>query len=176
MKYDGSKDDAAMRILLDIASYAYFRKNEPMPWPESRVIEAIERVWRLTFEEDMDWTHMAGMRMPCKLPEKFKYLEQESEQPRNQCDGCNRGLPINEEGIHYNPDGSYDLICCTAKRYGHDQPKPEQDKTDMDIIAEQCEAIDAWFGLPMCDDIRRALTVRQNKPTEPTSFKDWQDM
>lgn len=35
----------------------------------------------------------------------------------NQCDGCRRGLPINDKGVHYNPDGSYDHIVCTKDRY-----------------------------------------------------------
>ncbi len=40
-----------------------------------------------------------------------------SAEPVNQCDGCRRGLPLNEHGTHYNPDGSYDRIGCTAGRY-----------------------------------------------------------
>lgn len=35
----------------------------------------------------------------------------------NQCDGCRRGLPKDENGLHYNPDGSYDMICCTKELY-----------------------------------------------------------
>jgi hypothetical protein len=34
----------------------------------------------------------------------------------NQCDGCQRGLPL-KNGSHYNPDGSYDYIGCTKKLY-----------------------------------------------------------
>lgn len=34
----------------------------------------------------------------------------------NQCDGCRRGLPVSERGIHRGP-GSWDLIGCTAARY-----------------------------------------------------------
>jgi hypothetical protein len=42
----------------------------------------------------------------------------------NQCDGCRRGLPLDERGNHYNPDGSYDLIGCTADRYSsHEEEK-----------------------------------------------------
>lgn len=36
--------------------------------------------------------------------------------PLNQCDGCRRGLPL-RDGCHYNPDGSYDYIGCTANLY-----------------------------------------------------------
>ena len=37
--------------------------------------------------------------------------------PRNQCDGCRRGLPL-KDGNHYGPDGDYDMIGCTANQYG----------------------------------------------------------
>lgn len=34
----------------------------------------------------------------------------------NQCDGCRRGLPL-RDGVHSNPDGSYDHIGCTKHLY-----------------------------------------------------------
>ena len=37
-------------------------------------------------------------------------------QPINQCDGCRRGLPRDNQGVHHGP-GSYDLIGCTADLY-----------------------------------------------------------
>jgi len=43
---------------------------------------------------------------------------------RNQCDGCSRGLPIDEHGIHRG-DG-YDAIVCTAERYTHTEPSGEE--------------------------------------------------
>lgn len=47
-----------------------------------------------------------------------KRLEKlENPETKNQCDGCARDLPINEHGIHYNPDGSYDHIACTKDKY-----------------------------------------------------------
>lgn len=33
----------------------------------------------------------------------------------NQCDGCRRGLPLDEHGIHWGK--GYDMIGCTAERY-----------------------------------------------------------
>lgn len=33
----------------------------------------------------------------------------------NQCDGCRRGLPIDENGVHVGE--GYDMIGCTRKRY-----------------------------------------------------------
>jgi hypothetical protein len=35
----------------------------------------------------------------------------------NQCDGCARGMPLNDRGIHYNPKAAYDAIGCTAHLY-----------------------------------------------------------
>lgn len=44
-----------------------------------------------------------------------------TEETVNQCDGCRRGLPTRSTefggAIHYNPDGSYDHIGCTAHLY-----------------------------------------------------------
>jgi hypothetical protein len=34
----------------------------------------------------------------------------------NQCDGCRRGLPKSDNGIHHGPT-PWDIICCTADRY-----------------------------------------------------------
>jgi len=36
---------------------------------------------------------------------------------RNQCDGCQRGLPLNEYGTHQGRS-PWDLIGCTRERYG----------------------------------------------------------
>ena len=33
----------------------------------------------------------------------------------NQCDGCRRGLPIDDEGVHFG--AGFDMIGCTADRY-----------------------------------------------------------
>lgn len=34
----------------------------------------------------------------------------------NQCDGCRRGLPLNNDGVHVGP--GFDMIGCTKDRYG----------------------------------------------------------
>lgn len=50
--------------------------------------------------------------------DEIKQIEASIKDKReNQCDGCRRGLPINEHGHHYNPDGSYDYIGCTKHLY-----------------------------------------------------------
>lgn len=38
------------------------------------------------------------------------------QEPINNCDGCQRGLPINESGDHFGPT-TYDLMRCTKERY-----------------------------------------------------------
>lgn len=47
----------------------------------------------------------------------------------NQCDGCRRGMPI-KNGMHYNPDGSYDYIMCTKHKY-EAEPKKVLDDSDV---------------------------------------------
>lgn len=46
----------------------------------------------------------------------------------NQCDGCRRGLPINAEGIHYDPQQkgwNHLYMVCEKKRYeGQGQQHP----------------------------------------------------
>lgn len=38
----------------------------------------------------------------------------------NQCDGCQRGIPVNEHGTHVDPAGNWwNNQGCTASRYGH---------------------------------------------------------
>ena len=64
--------DEAQRVLLDVASYAFFRKGETNPVSQERVEKAIEVVWRDTFEEDMTWVDRAGMHMPHVVPEEFR--------------------------------------------------------------------------------------------------------
>lgn len=46
----------------------------------------------------------------------------------NQCDGCRRGLPVNDHGIHR--AAGYDLIACTAHLY---QPTAQQPMTEDQI-------------------------------------------
>ena len=39
----------------------------------------------------------------------------------NQCDGCRRGLPVDENGVHFG--AGFDMIGCTANRYNA-SPRP----------------------------------------------------
>jgi hypothetical protein len=43
----------------------------------------------------------------------------------NQCDGCRRGLPLNENGIHRGE--GYDMIGCTADKYASSVDAAAQD-------------------------------------------------
>lgn len=56
----------------------------------------------------------------------------------NQCDGCRRGIPVNENGVHVGPAGfrGGDFMACTADRY--------TDETD---CREPC---DPDVGCPHC--------------------------
>lgn len=38
-------------------------------------------------------------------------------EPINQCDGCTKGLPVNENGVHYNPLAAHEASVCTAILY-----------------------------------------------------------
>lgn len=38
---------------------------------------------------------------------------------RNQCDGCGRGMPLNDKGVHIGKQW-YDSIGCTKSRYEND--------------------------------------------------------
>ena len=62
--------ETAKCILLDVASYARWRKDEPLPssLSDTKVIEAIEVMWKDTFGVEMDFVEYGGMHMP-KPPE-----------------------------------------------------------------------------------------------------------
>lgn len=57
------------------------------------------------------------------LPNRFTEEEADEFDGRwaefvNQCDGCRRGLPLNDEGVHVSGSGSgFDMIGCTRNRY-----------------------------------------------------------
>lgn len=36
---------------------------------------------------------------------------------RNQCDGCQAGLPVNERGHHISPKGPWDGMVCQKDKY-----------------------------------------------------------
>ena len=56
---------------------------------------------------------------------------------KNQCDGCARGLPVDENGIHH--DEQMFGICCTADRYGHPVRKKGYKSLDTADSAENDE-------------------------------------
>lgn len=43
-------------------------------------------------------------------PESLEFVDDP-----NQCDGCRRGMPVDEHGTHYGED--FDMIACTRNRY-----------------------------------------------------------
>jgi hypothetical protein len=65
------------------------------------------------------WDHWKGawlehVRQKRLFAQADKMRATDPKSPLNQCDGCARGLPI-ENGIHRGK--GYDLIACTADRY-----------------------------------------------------------
>ncbi len=52
-------------------------------------------------------------------------LPDETAAPINQCDGCRRGVPVNERGLHVGPGGfwSGDVQGCTAHLYLPEEPR-----------------------------------------------------
>jgi len=45
---------------------------------------------------------------------------------RNQCDGCDRGLQVCDDGLHRAPSG-HPVMVCTRNKYTHPiQPKKEE--------------------------------------------------
>ena len=61
--------DTAKRMLLDVASYAYFRRQESPPFAVDQIKEAIELVWADTFGKPMDEVDRCGMYMATKEDE-----------------------------------------------------------------------------------------------------------
>ena len=47
----------------------------------------------------------------------------------NQCDGCNRDLPLDEDGFHIDPTNALGLLGCDADLY-EEEPKPEEPKPE----------------------------------------------
>lgn len=64
----------------------------------------------------------------------------------NQCDGCRRGLPLDENGTHSNPDGSYDHIGCTAHLYNDRRPFPVTDDLEDAPDGAVIQREDGWWA------------------------------
>ncbi len=64
---------------------------------------------------EANWIAVGGgpWRYRCTFcrPDKIEFVGD-----MNQCDGCRRGLPLDEHGIHCGE--GYDMIGCTANKYG----------------------------------------------------------
>ena len=64
-------------------------------------------------------------------------MNKEKREKKNQCDGCQRGLPI-KDGAHYRIGGFIDTYC-TADRY---LPNQEQPKDDIDtMVRDFCSVV-----------------------------------
>ena len=58
--------------LLDLASYATWRKEEPLPesLSSARITEAVALVWEDTFGSPMQWYEKCGMHMQLTMEEE----------------------------------------------------------------------------------------------------------
>jgi len=96
------------------------RMSRRMERAEARA-EWLEAALQFIAEEHDAGRH-DGLPESCPAHDEYVMWEAAREalapQPeRNQCDGCARGLPIDEHGIHRGE--GYDVIVCTADRYAH---------------------------------------------------------
>ena len=85
--------DSAKRLLLDLASYSVWRKDEPLPelLSEERVAEAVELLWNDTFQDiPFDWVAKSGMHMPLTPEEEQRAFEVTGETPRKNPHRDNR--------------------------------------------------------------------------------------
>jgi len=52
---------------------------------------------------------------------------------RNQCDGCNRGLQVCDDGLHREPSG-HPVMACTRNKYTHSIPATELERLRKDAF------------------------------------------
>lgn len=79
-----------------------------------------------------DWTGL-GLADALRTPAS-------AARPINQCDGCQRGLPLGTNGHHYDHDGSGALpvMACTADRYAASSELPKNPMR-AECIAAGCQ-------------------------------------
>lgn len=83
---------------------------------------------------------------------------------RNQCDGCNRGLQVCDDGLHREPSG-HPVMACTRNKYTHSIPATELDALRKD--AERWEAVVIISQAALClpstrtDEANRMLSAYQ---------------
>lgn len=72
---------------------------------------------RISLQTILDeWPALTKSPAPEWKGDMLDYLKQKMAAPLNQCDGCQRGLPVNENGHHEEANGRVDMVC-TASRY-----------------------------------------------------------
>jgi len=112
--------EAAHRLMLRENRYLKHRLQDTGARVE-RLEAALWDASKLIYDRfDMGNGEINRMRRHVRtvLAEQERLREAIAPQPgHNQCDGCARGLPIDEHGIHRGE--GYDVIACTADRYAH---------------------------------------------------------
>jgi len=71
---------------------------------------------------------------------------------RNQCDGCNRGLQVCDDGLHREPSG-HPVMACTRNKYTRSIPA-----TELDALRKDADAVSVAAAKE--HDARQAGIVR----------------
>ena len=88
---------------------------------------------------------------------------------RNQCDGCNRGLQVCDDGLHREPSG-HPVMACTRNKYTHSIPAAELERMrkDAERMQKALSDIAEWTdrcttpGHPISTIARAAMQERQS--------------
>lgn len=103
-----------------------------------RTITYDDAEWQVVPREPNEAMVRAGLAASFTANKYLAMLAAAPEPPAqqiNQCDGCRRGLPVNERGIHRGE--GYDLIACTAHLYQAPAQEPMTDAQAAAIEALQ---------------------------------------
>lgn len=76
----------------------------------------------------------------------------------NQCDGCRRGLPVNDHGIHR--AAGYDFIACTAHLYQPPAQKPKHTPGPWERIHETIYALTHAGWRKGVEQFKNRMTVQ----------------
>ncbi len=93
------------------AALAEAAQSEPEEKPDFEKLESLG--WQIAICA-MCGTHASAIKPVQSVP----VVE------RNQCDGCNRGLQVCDDGLHREPSG-HPVMACTRNKYTHSIPATE---------------------------------------------------
>ena len=90
-------------------------------------------------KRDERWKGVAGAIQPTIDKARTALSDSAQGGERNQCDGCARGIQVNEDGMHVGPAGfrGGDVMACTADRYS--TPAPIEHPPHYECEQRECE-------------------------------------